>query len=278
MKDGSATPHDLRFDRLHSAEARRDARTRAEMRNWDKYFAEALQEIGQEHERNLWWELSDRDSIGLVGKLFENRSGIRVLEAGCGSGGTTIKLMQQVSISQMVLLDVSANALFFARSQIPEVAHNQTALVRGDMFKLPFENDAFDLVWNVGVLEHFERGEILQATHEMLRVTRPGGFAVVGIPNRNSVSVLKAALLGSKLGRKWLKSISGYRFDTEVLYGNSELAGLLEREFGNKIGIRYGGSCLFVSSPDWLVGAFDYLFRCCPFSFLTFFILSKHAR
>jgi SAM-dependent methyltransferase len=55
------------------------------------------------------------------------------------------------------------------------------SLVSADAFKLPFVAERFDMVWNDGFIEHFDEPEKILA--EMRRVARPGGAAVVLVPN-----------------------------------------------------------------------------------------------
>jgi len=54
--------------------------------------------------------------------------------------------------------------------------------VVGDITRLPFPDDTFDLCFNQGVVEH-TGGRHLEAIREMARVTRPGGVVMVTVPN-----------------------------------------------------------------------------------------------
>ena len=51
-----------------------------------------------------------------------------------------------------------------------------------DVRSLPFRDRSFDAIYSMGTIEHFQDSET--ALREMHRVLRPGGRAVVGVPNR----------------------------------------------------------------------------------------------
>src|SRR5262249_11840460 len=51
-----------------------------------------------------------------------------------------------------------------------------------DVRALPFQTDAFDLVYSMGTIEHFADSEI--AVREIARVLKPGGTAIIGVPNK----------------------------------------------------------------------------------------------
>ena len=58
--------------------------------------------------------------------------------------------------------------------------------IQGDIFQLPLKKESIDVVFNAGVLEHFDFSQRCLALREMERVVRPGGSIIVAVPNHFS--------------------------------------------------------------------------------------------
>jgi dolichol-phosphate mannosyltransferase len=113
----------------------------------------------------------------------EFRPGARLLHAGCGSGQVDTRLHDFVDVTAV---DISPQALKRYTRENPQVFDVRHADIR----KLPFEDGAFDGVYNLGVVEHFEPAELGGLFSELARVVRPGGKVVTFWPHKLATSAM----------------------------------------------------------------------------------------
>lgn len=99
--------------------------------------------------------------------------GNRILDAGCGSG----RLLNQLEglHAQYVGIDASEELVRLARQE-----HRDATFLLGDVGKLPFYDDEFDVVFCLATLHHVPGNKLReQAVAELTRVLRPGGFLLL---------------------------------------------------------------------------------------------------
>lgn len=117
-----------------------------------------------------------------------------VLEAGCGDGMVLAKLMEHYDINGYGL-DFSQNALDEAEKVLPKSAH----LALGSVETLPYDNNFFDKIISLGVLEHFQNPE--QTLNEMFRTLKVGGQVILMTPNKRSAGVADRRF--KQLTKRW---------------------------------------------------------------------------
>lgn len=218
--------------------------------HWSKIFKAELEKNSNKKFSSFWWEEYYDELTNFVNqKMFENHFKT-VIEAGSGSGKATILLNENFD---RTLLDVSLSALEYAKYLSDKFNVKNIKYVKGNIFSMPFKNNAFDFVWNIGVIEHYGIDDIKAIIREMFRICNKPGFVVVGMPNCCSGPILKAWLL------KNLKFISGYKLNTEKFYKTNEIINLFQKigqESGNKIEyikIKYFGNPLIMETPKFIL-------------------------
>lgn len=107
-----------------------------------------------------------------------------------------------------------------------------------DVRDLPFGEDSFDAVYSMGTIEHFAETE--RAVGEMARVLKPGGRAIIGVPNR--LDPFLRPLLATALQAAGL-----YGYGYEKSYTRSALRKMLQ---GAGLEVVAETAILFI--PGWL--------------------------
>lgn len=105
------------------------------------------------------------------------RSGMRLLDCGCGGGSITLGLAKVVSPGEVVGIDIGEASLEHAKALAVEEGVSNIRFEIGSVYELPFPDESFDAVFSHMVLEHLNEPQ--RALLEMRRVLKPGGF--VGI-------------------------------------------------------------------------------------------------
>ena len=108
----------------------------------------------------------------------------------------------------------------------------------GDVRDLPFADASFDAIYSMGTIEHFDETE--RAVHEMARVLKPGGRAIVGVPNRHDPFL-------RPLFATVLQAIGLYGYGYEKSYSRRALKQMLE-----KAGLTVVAETAILFIPGWL--------------------------
>src|SRR5215831_11195516 len=143
------------------------------------------------HEYVAEVEGHDSQVTGVVGYFYRmyraevlaRVAGVRgrdILEVGCGEG-----MMFDGSGTTPVQMDVSM-------TRVARASGKCRFLLCADGYRLPFANDAFEIVLLVAVLEHTR--EPWRILAEARRVLKPGGRAIMVVPNDVTMSAGRLVL------------------------------------------------------------------------------------
>jgi SAM-dependent methyltransferase len=110
--------------------------------------------------------------------------GTVLLDIGCGVGWSTALAARRGHAGHAVGLDFSRRALELAArsaAAVPRDGPRRLSWVSGDGMALPFPAETFDRAFSFGSMEHFP--DVAGGFAELARVLRPGGLAVIVVPN-----------------------------------------------------------------------------------------------
>jgi SAM-dependent methyltransferase len=133
----------------------------------DERLMKAMLEVDEHH----WWYRGRRRIVRTELDRLPLQASAAVLDAGCGSGRMLQELTDYGEVSG-IELDPDAAGV---------AASGGYGEVRvGRLEELPWEDDAFDLITCLDVIEHTPDDRVTLA--ELRRVCRPGGWLLVTVP------------------------------------------------------------------------------------------------
>ncbi|MCI0416654.1 class I SAM-dependent methyltransferase [bacterium] len=175
---------------------------------------EVLYQVEQKH---FWYQALHKQIVDTLNELFPQRSEIRILDAGCGTGF----LLQKMQTNNFAAgIDLSEHALeFCARRKLNNIA-------RATVLELPFGSETFNAVVSADVLYHRNVPEDRRALLEFYRVLKPGGTLIVNLP-----------------AFEFLRSAHDSAIHTQRRYKKKQIE-ILMRSCGLKIDRLYYRNCL----------------------------------
>ena len=135
-------------------------------RNYDEYYKTKFGKKVDEAEKKI------------INSLIENITPGNILDIGCGTGHWSVFLSEKGF--GVTGIDISDAMLDLAKNKYPGMN-----FLKGNSQNLPFNNNSFDAVLSVTMLEFVDNIE--KAVDEMYRVLKNSGYIIVGCLNKNSV-------------------------------------------------------------------------------------------
>lgn len=139
--------------------------------------------------------------ISLLQKYTKGKQKLKILDAGCGTGGLAKKLKE---FGDVWGIDIHPDALRFSKRRGVKVKKASVA-------NIPFPASSFDVVVSVDVIYHRKVTNDKKALDEFFRVLKPGGMLIIRVP-----------------ANKWLRLIHDQHVHTRKRYEKKELLKKLE--------------------------------------------------
>ena len=178
-----------------------------------------------------------RNETRLLSEQLPSLAGCRLLKSDLWDEAKNTQILQWAAArgARVFGVDVSPAIVGQARAAFGPTPLGASV---ADVRRLPFGDDSFDAIYSMGTIEHFAESEAALA--EMIRVLRPGGRIVLGVPNRHDPfgrPILVAAL--SRVGL--------YAYGFEKSYSRRQLREMLQRS-----GVEVVAETGILFMPGWL--------------------------
>lgn len=118
-----------------------------------------------------------------------------ILEIGSGTGRFCIALAKKYPSKKIEGIDYTEESVDLSNKGAELRKLSNVKFIKADLFKLPYKDNSFDLVFENGVIEHLKNYP--EAIAEMVRVTRKQGLVAVNVNNWYCFpKTIEKALLG----------------------------------------------------------------------------------
>jgi SAM-dependent methyltransferase len=177
------------------------------------------------HKLNLFNSFAEPELRQLIRGLGLT-PGMRILDAGCGTGEALDWLFDQVKPSGTVVgIDLAAPHVGAARRH----ASKQIEVLHGDMLHAPLDPASFDLVWCVNTINHLH--DPVQGVNRLATLLRPQGRIVLGqsslLPDMYFAWDSRLERLTNEAVRRYYRE--RYRLDERDLASVRAIVGTLHR-------------------------------------------------
>ena len=114
----------------------------------------------------------------------------RIVDVGCGSGGTAVVLANNFRQAEVCGIDLSQPLLDIAKvsSRVSDL-HERIKFESADVHSIPYEDNSFDVVLSINMVHLVE--DPVQMLNEMARILAPNGFVFIADLRRSWLAVIE---------------------------------------------------------------------------------------
>lgn len=170
-------------------------------------------------------------------KVIDKNKKVKILDLGCGYGRLSREILQKFPRAQTTGLDISEN---FVRLYNEDLEPRGRA-IKGDIRRLPFKKQSFDVVMVVTTLLYLKiKSDQEKCLREIFRVLRPRGYFVIIERNALGYAFITFGGLVGKLRGRENREITTFTFSDQYLLS------LIKKNKGNIIQMEGIPLCTFM--------------------------------
>jgi ubiquinone/menaquinone biosynthesis C-methylase UbiE len=155
-------------------------------KNIEKYFDDVSQDyLSYKYltSERSFYSVRQKKIVELISTLDKSQYN-KVLDAGCGPGIILKDILEQKYIGYGI--DISQNMLKLAKNYLSKYEH--FLLSNTDIERLPFKDNAFDIIYSAGVIEYLNSD--VKVLSEFKRLLRNNGVLIIPVTNRYSYNLI----------------------------------------------------------------------------------------
>lgn len=143
--------------------------------NWDEYYRNPVATAG--------WSrgIMARQLVAAIRQFAGNRTDLTVLELGGGNSCFLERLMADGHIGSYTILDSSPEGMRLARERFAPSYGARVRYIEADAFSVRADR-RFDVVYSVGLIEHFGEKELQRLVALHREWATPGGLVIIVVP------------------------------------------------------------------------------------------------
>lgn len=143
-----------------------------EQTDWDSYYARPYRTAS----------LTRMHTASVLIKLLRESggAGASILEFGGANGCFIDQILQQIAPARYDVIDNNQLGLDLLKSRYPR--DERVSVHQGDVLSSAESDRLYDIVFSVGLIEHFDPAGTAKAVATHFRYLRPGGIAIITFP------------------------------------------------------------------------------------------------